>query len=132
MNLTGQSVQPKTGKGGKKRPTTSAEKQHMNAVAEMRCIITGRHEVILHHCFCDRQTRYAGRKAPAFDVIPLHQSIHQGLLGFDDHVAIHRNKAMWRELHGADWEYIPAVYAEIYGREDMTHDDIINYWKERR
>jgi len=120
----------KSGKGGKKKPATRAERMHLNAVGQLRCVITGRYHPIRHHCFCDRIERYAGRKAPHFDVIPLWQGIHQGLIGHDD-IAIHQNKAMWIELHGKDWEYIPAVYAEIYGNPDITHEEIEQYWKER-
>ncbi len=128
MNITGQTVQPKTGLGGKKQPATKAERRHMNAVAQMRCIVTGRNGVVLHHCFCDRIEKFGGKKAPNFDVIPLWQGIHQGLLGHNEQTAIHRDKALWVELHGPDWEYIPAVYAEIYGNENITHDEITEYW----
>ncbi len=132
MNLTGQTVHQKSGLGGKKKPATYAERQHMNAVAQLRCIVTGMCGVVLHHPFCDRIERYAGRKAPNFDVIPLHQSIHQGVLGMGDVVAIHRDKAMWIELHGKDWEYIPAIYKEVYGDENITHDEITEYWNSRK
>ena len=132
MSLTNQIVQQKTGLGGKKKPATYAEIKHMEAVSQMRCIVTNRYYVKVHHCFCDRQTRYGGRKAPNFDVIPLWQGIHQGLLGHDDQIAIHRNKSMWVELHGKDWGYIPEVYREIYGNDKINHYEITQYWEDRK
>ena len=117
--------------GCKKKTATYADRKHMDAVAKLRCVITGQWPVVLHHCFCDRITRYAGRKAPHFDVIPLHQSVHQGMLD-SDCVAIHREKITWVAHHGPDWEYIPAVYAEIYGNGEITHAEIEAYWKDKR
>lgn len=118
--------------GGKKRKSTYGELRHLEAVKGLRCIITGRYGVVAHHCFCDRQVRYAGRKAPHLDTIPLWEGIHAGLIGHDDQVAIHRNKRMWVELHGPDHGYIPAVYSEIYGRSDITHSEIEDYWNDKR
>jgi ribosomal protein S14 len=122
----------KSGMGGKKKPATYAERKHMDAVAKMRCVITGRYNPVLHHCFCDRITRYAGRRAPHFDVIPIWQGIHQGALGHGDEIAIHRDKLAWVKLHGPDWSYTPKVYEAIYGRGDITHDEITEYWQSQR
>lgn len=55
-----------------------------------------------HHCI---HGRYSTRRAPDSMTIPLCEGHHQG--DFDrSKIALHRHKATWRDLYGADTDWI--------------------------
>ena len=81
----------------------AAGKRHMAWVSEQPCCICGRHPPsIVHHCYHDRATRYAGRRAPDSETIPLCIECH----AHPHPLAIHTDKKGWRERNGADWSYV--------------------------
>jgi hypothetical protein len=127
-------VQPnfKSSHGGKKKATTRAERMHLNEAAKQCCVITGRSDnIVLHHPYHDRQTRYFGKKAPHFEVIAVWQGIHQGLLGHKE-IRLHGEKQQWRELHGPDWSHVPAMRMAIYGDALITDEEINEYWSQEQ
>ena len=109
----------------KNRPqATRAEVLHLKAVKALPCVICGRSGPSdAHHVICDR---YGSRKASHFETVPLCRCHHQ-----DGHEAIHNGKRTWREKHGPDWAYLPAVMLEIYGVESPTDEEIETHWKKR-
>lgn len=84
---------------------TAACRAHMARVAQLPCVVCKRPQVQVHHCIHDR---YASRRASDMEVIPLCQRCHDDL---------HRDKAAWRQRHGADHEYLDWVTDQIYGEK---------------
>lgn len=111
----------------KKKQTLAWETAHMWAVKNQPCRVCGIGGINdAHHCYHDRATKFGGRKAPHRWTIPLCPFCHQ-----DGPQAIHRIKRTWRQMHGADYEHVPAVMLAIYGIENPTDAQIENHWKER-
>ena len=54
-----------------------------------------------HHVFHDR---YSGKKTDDNMAIPLCEGHHQGLWD-NTKIAIHKDKALWREKYGSDYDY---------------------------
>lgn len=86
--------------------------RRLAAVAQMPCVIC--HEFNLpqqsptqvHHCIHGRHRM--GKRAPDCMTIPLCEGHHQG--DFDtSQVALHRQPARWRELWGADTDWLSWV-----------------------
>lgn len=108
MNLTGQTVQQKTGLGGRKKPATPAERQHMNACHKVPCVICNHYGFVqnsattAHHWIMGRGQQ---RKTPNSETIALCDGHHQG--DWDtSKVAVHREPKLWRKLYGRDKDWL--------------------------
>lgn len=108
MNLTGQALHQKA------EPKV-ANKAYLRAVRGLPCVICdafGMQQLSLtaaHHWIMDRG---GNEKTPDGQAIPLCDGHHQGT--FDTtKVAIHREPAKWRELYGADHEYIEVTQDKV-------------------
>lgn len=108
MNLTGQTVAQKPAKSAK-RP------DYLELVRQLPCCICeafGEHQTsptTAHHPIHDR---FATRKVPDAQAIPLCEGHHQG--NFDTgKLALHRHPSKWRRFYGADHEWIEATQDRI-------------------
>jgi hypothetical protein len=97
------------------KPTASekrAGKEWMAKVKQLPCVICNAPPPSdVHHCIHDR---YSQKRASDFEVIPLCKMHHQS----NPH-AIHTNKRLWREKHGADYTYLDRVKWMIQQQESM-------------
>ena len=84
---------------------TKLEKQHMDKVAQLGCIICGNPEVHLHHI------RYPGlgmgKRSTNFEVIPLCQPHHQGNL------SVHGSPKLFEEKFGTQKQLLERVLKRI-------------------
>ena len=84
-----------------RKTKTKLEKQHMNKVAQLGCIICGNSEVHLHHI------RYPGlgmgKRSTNFEVIPLCQPHHQGNL------SVHGSPKLFEEKFGTQKQLLERV-----------------------
>ena len=108
MNLTGQAVFQKPG-------IKIGDKLYLRAVRRLPCVIcdaVGMQQLSIttvHHWIMGR---WGNEKTPDWQAIPLCDGHHQGT--FDTtKVAIHREPARWRELYGADHEYIEVTQDKV-------------------
>lgn len=100
---------------------SAAARRHIEAVKCLPCVICGAPGPSdAHHSICDR---FSQRKAPDTFCIPLCKAHHQN--GPD---AIHQDKAAWVARWGADWAYLPEVYAAL-GKPVPAN--VLNFIKER-
>jgi len=84
---------------------------HMAWVKTLPCCVCGRAGPSdAHHVIHDR---YGTRRASDWEVVPLCREHHLGGTS-----AIHTGKETWREHHGPDWSYLPAVL-ELAGLSHM-------------
>ena len=97
--------------GLKPDPMTPARiregKRHMARVAQMPCVICHRRPVHVHHVI---HGRFSQRRASDFETIPLCPEHH-----LHGPLAIHSDKAAWRDRWGADHEYLPVVADMLAG-----------------
>ena len=90
--------------GGKKKPTTYAEKCHMNACHKVPCVICTHYGMKqtsptqAHHWIMGRgqQTR-----TPNDEAIAICEGHHQGFIDTSK-VAVHKEPKLWREMYGRD------------------------------
>ena len=83
---------------------------HMARVKALPCVICWRSGPSdAHHVIHDR---YGARKASDFAVIPLCVACHR----YPHPLAIHTDKAAWRERNGADFEFLPVVADMLAGQ----------------
>ena len=79
-------------------------RRHMEAVAQLACVICAAQPVQVHHVI---HGRYAQRRASDFDTIPLCRDCHHEL---------HNRPADWKAANGEDRDYLPKVRAMLQGR----------------
>lgn len=88
-----------------RKTKTKLEKQHMDKVAQLGCIICGNPEVHLHHI------RYPGlgmgKRSTNFEVIPLCQPHHQGNL------SVHGSPKLFEEKFGTQKQLLESVLKRI-------------------
>ena len=90
----------------KKKPATAAERAHMNAVAELGCLIC-QMPAQIHH------VRRNGEKRNHFKVIPLCAMHHLETGGIG--VAIHAGRRSWEKNFGLELDYLDQVNEQIKG-----------------
>jgi hypothetical protein len=78
-------------------PKRKPDRAHLARVAELPCVICGRHPVQVHHCI---HGRYSQRKADDRETIPLCREHHDEL---------HAGKASWAEKYGPDHAFLRHV-----------------------
>ena len=93
-----------------KKPPTKAERQHMSRVAALGCwccLMDGHRGVTaqLHHI---REGYGMGQRASHFEVIPLCEGHHQGLIDATKR-AFHQSPKLWRARYGMEREVLRAV-----------------------
>lgn len=92
--------------------------EYLARVHRLPCAICARYVMVqqsptqAHHPIHDR---YSTKKVDDFDVIPLCEGHHQGLMD-DTKVAIHRQPALWREIYGPDHGYVERTRGIIMNR----------------
>jgi hypothetical protein len=96
MGLCGRMMYPKP-----QKPRRDA--RHMARVAELPCVICGRHPVQVHHVIHDR---HAQRRAADTETIPLCP---------DHHRELHAGSATWRDRYGPDHGFLPRVARLLEG-----------------
>ena len=101
---------------GLKQPKQKADPDFLKEVRRLPCVICDafgerqQSQTTAHHWIMDRG---GNTKTPDQEAIPLCDGHHQG--DFDtSKVAIHRAPAKWRELYGADHEYIEVTQDKIW------------------
>lgn len=88
----------------KKKPATVEERRHMNAVADLGCIVCGM-PCELHHI---RSGVGIGQRSSHFSVIPLCPSHHR-TGGY--RVAIHSGKKSWESIYGSEVDLLAQTLA---------------------
>ena len=87
-------------------PEGKAAARHLDRVRALPCVICGKlGPNDPHHVNHDR---YSQVKVPDDMTIPLCQ---------EDHRRFHAGKETWRQLHGADYDYLPLVKAMLAARD---------------
>ena len=103
---------PPPSKRRKKSPkskATALEREYMGYVATLGCVCCKRIPVEVHHPIVGR---FSQKRAPHFHTIPLCDTHHQGKWD-PSGPAIHKDRAEWVELYGADYDYIAETQSEI-------------------
>ncbi|MEM7529074.1 MAG: hypothetical protein AAF416_15595 [Pseudomonadota bacterium] len=80
---------------------TKLERQHLDAVASLGCIVCGNPEAQIHHRISGR---YSQRRVNHFETMPLCREHHD---------LLHKNAERFEEEHGTEWELIGKTYARI-------------------
>lgn len=107
MSLTGQPVR-------QKRPPTEGNPAYLAAIHDLPCCICdafGLPQMTpteAHHVCHDR---FEDRRTPDEMAIPLCRAHHT--TGEGAKLALHRCKALWREVYGADYDYTPATQDKL-------------------
>lgn len=103
---------------GLKQPKAKKDPAYLQAVRDLPCCICTAFGMAqasatqAHHPIMDR---FSTHKRPDSTAIPLCEGHHQGM--FDTtKTAVHREPKAWRELYGADHEWIEVTQDQI-GRE---------------
>jgi len=110
MNLTGRPIFEKPQKVGK-------EPEYLARVRDLPCCICRefglpqQSPTAAHHCI---HGRYGARKVPDRMSIPLCEGHHQGLRDTSK-IAIHREPQRWRDLYGADTDWISWAENRVKG-----------------
>lgn len=89
----------------RKRKATAAERAHLDAVAQLPCLICGAWPVELHHL---RTGQGMGQRASHFEVLPL-CPYHHRYGGFG--VAIHGGTQEFQRNYGSETELLARVLA---------------------
>lgn len=91
-------------------------KEHMAAVRRMRCAVTRRSPVTLHHCHGGSLTeefphlcRGGSQKTSDYLVIPLTVDLHVGHTGIDGSLGVRA----WEEMWGRQTDHLRAVSAAL-------------------
>jgi len=90
-------------------------KLHMEAVAEMECVICERNLVrqasrtTVHHCI---HGRGGNLRAPDNMTIPLCEGCHQGLLDASK-TPLHKKPGAWMRSYGLDTDYLSQVFDAV-------------------
>lgn len=83
-----------------KRKPTKSEREHMDRVAQLPCMVCGTHPVELHH---PRRGMGMAMRASNLDVIPL-CAAHHRTGGFG--VALHAGQKTWESIFGTESELL--------------------------
>lgn len=87
------------------KPKTKAEKDWMNKVAQLGCLICENNYVVLHHVTTLK--RGFGTRSSHFHVLPLCVNHHDaGIRG----VSLHASIPEWENKHGTQIELLKKVY----------------------
>ena len=85
---------------------TAECRSRMDMVAQLPCVICGSRPVVVHHCIHDR---FSQSRASDLETIPLCPRHHDA----SSTEGLHHAPATWRNMHGADHEYLPLVANQI-------------------
>lgn len=91
-----------------------ALKQHHELVRSMRCVVTGRSDVTLHHCHSGSMsdsgiTRGTGQRPSDWLVIPITLDLHIGNGGIDGSMGVRT----WEREHGTQMDHLKSVFQQL-------------------
>lgn len=87
--------------------TTTAEKRHLDRLAQMPCALCGAHGVQIHHIL---EGRIKGRKSGHFTAIPLCPGCHM-----DSNNGVHGRQAMLKVMKKTELELLGETIETLYG-----------------
>ncbi|WP_312059480.1 Ref family recombination enhancement nuclease [Pantoea septica] len=98
---------------------TKAERQHLQRVADLGCIVCRQHFCV----FSPAEVHYlrtgcgAGQRASHFKTIPL-CPLHHRTGGYG--VAIHAGQKMWGKIYGTEESLLPQVHQQLNGESNFA------------
>lgn len=104
---------------GKKAKTTK-EKQWMNRVADLGCLICGNNHVVLHHITTLR--RGFGTKSSNYAVLPLCFNHHDAKIKGE---SIHEDVNLWESKYGSQISLLEGVYNQL-GESSERYNKVVN------
>lgn len=84
---------------------TAASKRHMERVAELPCVICGRHGVQVHHI---RVSGLTGASLKASDWLTI-------ALCPEEHAILHSDIKAWERRNGKQIDHVTATLEQLYG-----------------